>query len=54
VRKGYQENHEAWVVTMGVGRGQRGSAPGFLKFQQKSCFLSFEWEKTYLTTFDHH
>jgi len=40
------------VAIMGVGRGGWSALPpGFWKFQQKGCFLSFEWEKTYFTTF---
>jgi len=34
------------------GRRKRGAlAPECRKFQQKGCFLSFEWEKTNFTTF---
>jgi len=39
---------------MGVGRGAGGLGPtlDFELFSKKSCFLSFEWEKSNFATFE--
>jgi len=40
-----------FLEVTGVGSGQRWPFPlDFENFSKKGCFLSFEWEKTNLTT----
>jgi len=41
----FENNFSAWVSEGGQG------PPGFKKFQQKACFINFEWEKANFTTF---